>query len=331
MYPMGADSPKLRDFVPVIHPAGRDHDLAKAMGDARAGRWMAMAALLADPVTYGQTRETRTSLLAQVAAGSNAVEQWCAEQPDNYNAALMAARVAAERACQAYAAGVPQAARLARAAEAAIRRVHDVDREDPVPYLAQLALACARREFTDSPWPTCPVRAPWPALFGVWRVGGASREACHRVVTAVSDTPADAQMVARHLAAMPELPAASPISVLPLYALVTVYSHQVRGSVGTFARQLWTSPAARLDLQRSWSWFTAARPADRLVLDESHLAHALWAAGLLDQAAAVFDALGDHGARRPWRQVAEARDPVSELVHARADALRRRERGSRRS
>lgn len=308
-----------QDFKPVMHPAGFDEPLARILGEVRTGHWFSMAELL-DTADRG-LRCTRIALLAQVAAGSNAVDQWVAERPGDLDAVAMAARVAVERACKAAAKGVPQAESLGRRAAELCAQAAAMDPADPVPYLGRLALAAGFGERVEGP-NSCPVPGPWHAFRDLWRIDPANREGCHRMLGAVGGgtgpSPAAAQLFASSIVG--SVPSRSPLQLLPLYALVIAYEYRNAQRDG-MAHLLWSTDAARTELARGWNWFTSTGPQDWLVVDLSHLAHALVVGGRSDLAAEVFQALGPYGSNRPWAVVSSAGDATEEFVRARTIAL----------
>jgi hypothetical protein len=111
----------------------------------------------------------------------------------------------------------------------------------------------------------------------------------------------------------------SPLQLLPLYALIIAYEY--RKARDGLAHLLWSSDAARTELARGWDWFTSTAKEDRLVVDLSHLAHALVVGGRSDLASDVFLALGPYGSNRPWAVVSATGDAVEEFVRARTTAL----------
>lgn len=310
------------DFKPVMHPAGFDDPLARILGEVRTGHWFSMAELLAAGGER-RLRGARVALLAQVAAGSNAVEEWVGERPGDPDAVAMAARVAVERACKAAANGVPQARALGRRAAALCERAAALDPTDPVPYLGRLALAVGFGERVEGP-ASCPVPGPWNAFRDLWRVDPANREGCHRMLGAVGGgagpNPAAAQLFAASIVGGVGLSSLSPLQLLPLYALVVAYEHR-KAQHDNLAHLLWSTDAARAEMARGWNWFTHSGRGDWLVVDLSHLAHALVVGGRPDLAAEVFAALGRYGALRPWAAVSASGDAEQEFVRARSTAL----------
>lgn len=284
---------------------------------------MGMADLLSDGPRSGdhQLRCTRVTLLAKVAASSNAVEAWQREHPHDGQAAVLAARVAVERATRAVDAGLREAWTLTEQAELQCRQAASVDSRDPVPHLGLLALACVREDRDPGPG-ALPVSGPWNTFRDVWRVDPVNREAHHRMLTAVGGGrqphPADAQMFAQSTVASIGLDVRSPLQLLPLYALIGIYEHQLRTRRRELPHLLWTGEGARKDIERAWTWFEHADPRKHLVVDLSHLAHALCASRQFDRAAEVFAALGPYGSPRPWNAVTESGDGVEGLVRARA-------------
>ncbi len=92
----------------VYHPAGHDDDLRVALVELQAGRWRQARELLWQTGTHWALRTARTQLLAVAAARSDVVDVWLAEEPDSYDAQLMAVRVAVERALRAHRQHHPQ-------------------------------------------------------------------------------------------------------------------------------------------------------------------------------------------------------------------------------
>lgn len=311
------------DFKPVMHPAGFDEPLARILGEVRTGHWFSMAELLAASGRDRRLRCTRISLLAQVAAGSNAVDQWVAERPDDPDAVAMAARVAVERACKAAATGHAQAQSLGRRAAELCAEAAGMDPADPVPYLGRLALAAGFGERIEGP-DSCPVPGPWHAFRDLWRIDPANREGCHRMLSAVGGSagpsPAAAQLFAASIVSGVGLSTLSPLQLLPLYAIVIAYEYRKAQNDG-MAHLLWSTDAARAELARGWNWFVTSGKEDWLVVDLSHLAHALVVGGRSDLAAEVFNALGPYASNRPWAAVSASGDAVEEFVRARSAAL----------
>ena len=311
------------DFKPVMHPAGFDEPLARILGEVRTGHWFSMAELLAASGGDRRLRCTRIALLAQVAAASNAVDEWVAERPYDPDAVAMAARVAVERACKAVANGMSQAQSLGRRAAELCAEAAAMDPGDPVPYLGRLALAAGFGERIEGP-DSCPVPGPWHAFRDLWRIDPANREGCHRMLSAVGGgtgpSPAAAQLFASSIVSSVGLSSLSPLQLLPLYALVIAYEYRKAQNDG-LAHLLWTTDAARTEMARGWNWFTSTGKDDWLVVDLSHLAHALVVGGRSDLAADVFDALGPYGSNKPWSVVSATGDAVEEFVRARSTAL----------
>jgi hypothetical protein len=311
------------DFKPVMHPAGFDEPMARILGEVRTGHWFSMAELLAASGRDRRLRCTRISLLAQVAAGSNAVDQWAAEHPFDPDAVAMAARVAVERACKAAANGHAQAQALGRRAAELCADAASMDPADPVPYLGRLALAAGFGERIEGP-NSCPVPGPWHAFRDLWRIDPANREGCHRMLGAVGGqsgpSPAAAQLFASSIVSTLGQNTLSPLQLLPLYAIVIAYEHR-RAQNDGLAHLLWTTDAARAELARGWNWFAGSGKEDWLVVDLSHLAYALVTGGRADLAAEVFGALGPYGSHRPWAASSASGDAVEEFLRARATAL----------
>ena len=105
-------------FRPVYHPAGHDNDLRVALQDLRTGRWLSMARLLDDTSGWSSWTQ-RTQVLAAVAAGSDVVRAWRAEEPRSVAGLVMHTRVAVERAVRAHRSGHPRTPELRHEAQAA--------------------------------------------------------------------------------------------------------------------------------------------------------------------------------------------------------------------
>ncbi|WP_194892069.1 hypothetical protein [Catenulispora pinisilvae] len=313
-----------RSFKPLVHPAGSDTALAAVLGEVAAGRWRAMADLLSttDPADH-QLRCTRTLLLARVAAPTDAVASWRRDCPRDHDALAMSVRVGAERVCALTGAALARAAHPMGDAVLSCREVQELFPHDPVAYLSEFALACVRGTAEPGP-PDCPVRGPWRAFTSCWRTSPWNRETVHRMHDAIVSAsggrlrPGDGQLFARSLSSSPGTPAATPLRVLPLVSLASIWH--------TRKESRWAVPAeqdgeAVGDVERAWIWFCSARPETRLVADLSFLAHALWEARDMERAAMVFEALGPYGAPRPWEQVAGVGRGTELLVQARAEAL----------
>jgi hypothetical protein len=140
------------------------------------------------------------------------------------------------------------------------------------------------------------------------------------VGTGSGPSPAAAQLFASSIVSSVGLSSLSPLQLLPLYALVVAYEYRKSQGDG-LAHLLWTTDAARAELARGWNWFTHTTKDDWLVVDLSHLAHALVVGGRSDLAADVFQALGPYGSNRPWAVVSASGDAVEEFVRARSTAL----------
>src|SRR6478752_5311821 len=89
------------DFRPVYHPAGHDNELRAALQDLRTGRWVSMRNLLESTTDWALWTQ-RTQVLGAVAAGSDAVQAWRAEEPGSVIAVVMHARVVVERTVRAH-------------------------------------------------------------------------------------------------------------------------------------------------------------------------------------------------------------------------------------
>ncbi|GHA86699.1 hypothetical protein ACIQRS_21270 [Streptomyces termitum] len=292
-------------FRPVFHPAGHDHALRHALQDLRAGRWGAMARLLDDtPHWDGWTR--RTQVLATVAAGTDVVHAWRAEDPDSAAAAVMHGRVAVERAVRAHRAGHARTRTLWQEAWTACREAAGRAPADPVPWIGLLALAAldARRHIAEHrvrpPAPMLPP-GPWGLLAEADRRDPYNREAYHRMlqfVYARSDGPLSEAVNYVQWAAS-TAPTGSPLHALPLYVRVERY-RRARGHEHALDLHWVAEDAIREARHAMDEWFLFCAVPEASPLDLNHLAHALYGALHFTDAARVFEALGPYYTTLPW-------------------------------
>ncbi|MFG2135567.1 hypothetical protein [Streptomyces sp. NPDC048650] len=301
---------------PVYNPAGLDDDLRTAVVELQAGRWRAAQDLLRETHMQWSLRTSRTQLLAVAAARSDVVDVWLSEQPDSYDALVLQARVFVERALRAHrqqhAAGAAGFAEKAR--QAALRAAHWAA-QDPVPWIALLALAQidGRQERGEHrEWSAEPMlpSGPWGLLRQVDQRDPGNREAYHRVLQFLlaREVPRSASLAAvfdfgRWVASW--APTHSPLVLLPAYALVEqVRQQHATGRPDPLWRRKWAEePTLTYTLKAFHGWFLTADPALRSLADLNHLAYALWVSHKSVEAAEVFGAMGPYAAREPWLSV----------------------------
>jgi hypothetical protein len=320
-------------FRPVYHPAGLDTELAKAVNDVRIGHWVGMRDLLSSTGSRWAIRTSRTQTLASVAAGTTVVDAWCAEEPDNADAAVMYARVSVERALHAHRKRHGSRHRLENSARDACSRAAKATPDDPVPWVGLVALSQAdehplRPEHrVDPPEPMLPL-GPWGLLHEVCRRDPFSREGFHRAMQflLVAGYRAHAFDFTRWVASW--TPVGSPLLVMPLYAYAEHYWHRrSHGERDTLLNRQWAHEDALPQILKALDdWFRLSEPTTRSVLDLNYLAHALWAAHHYKEAAEVFAALGPCATRLPWAYVSgggpdRADLAEQEFVRARAQCL----------
>lgn len=317
-------------FRPVFHPAGHDHALRHALQDLRAGRWGEMARLLEETAATGHwdgwTR--RTQVLATVAAGTDVVHAWRAEQPDSAAAAVMHGRVAVERAVRAHRAGHAGGRALEQEAWTACREATERVPADPVPWIGLLALTAlgARRPGAPHrvrpPAPMLPP-GPWGLLAEAQRRDPYNREAYHRMlqfVYARSDGPLSEAVNYAQWAAS-GAPRGSALHVLPLYVRVERYRRD-RGHEHALDLHWVAEDAVREAGRAMEDWFLFCAVPEASQLDLNHLAHALFGALRFPDAARVFEALGPYYTTAPWahRTPRPADRTLAEEVFLRARA-----------
>jgi hypothetical protein len=295
-------------FRPVYHPAGHDAELRVALQELRAGRWMAMRNLLDAPVARALYTQ-RTQILAAVAAGTDLVAAWRAEEPQSVTGAVMHGRVCVERDLRAHREGSRHTQDLWHQAWEACRTAARAADDDPVPWVCLLALARLDEwqqwpeHRTSPPEPMLPM-GPWGLLAQADKRDPHNREAYHRMLQFLYARPSTGKRLTEAVNfvhwAVASAPAGSPLHVLPLYVHVERYRR--REDRKTSALDLhWVSEEALRETQRALhGWFEHTTPAESSLLDLSHLAHALWGAVRFRDAARVFQALGPYFTPVPW-------------------------------
>ncbi|QGV82148.1 hypothetical protein [Streptomyces ficellus] len=311
-----------QDFRPVYHPAGHDSALRGVLQDLRTGRWLSMAQLLTDTArTADRSLWTRrTQVLAAVAAGSDVVQAWRAEQPHSIAAAVMHARVSVERALRAHREGHSRTGELWTLAWEACRAAAQVAPADPVPWVGLLALAVLDDEQrmdehrVRPPGPMLPP-GPWGLLAEADKRDPHNREAYHRMLQFLyarhsgSGSLSEAVNFVQWAAA--SAPPGSALHVLPLYARVERYRRE-RGQERALDLH-WVAEDADRDADRALrNWFERTDPAAESILDLNYLAHALWGALRFDDAAGVFTVLGPYHTPQPWAY--RTRDPGDQAL-----------------
>ena len=292
-------------FRPVYHPAGHDHDLRNAVQDLRTGRWVAMARLLEETDGWAGWTQ-RTQVLAAVAAGTDVVQAWRAEEPDNVAATVMHTRVVVERAVRAHRAGHARTRELWQEAWTACRHASSAAPDDPVPWICLLALAALddqqrmEEHRLRPPAPMLPP-GPWGLLAEAEKRDPHNREAYHRMLQFLyarrSGPLAEAVNYVQWAAA--SAPPGSALHALPLYVRVERYRRE-RGHERALDLH-WVAEDAMRDAQRALdTWFLFCATDEASLLDLNHLAHALYGALRFADAARVFEALGPYYTVLPW-------------------------------
>ncbi|WP_326759087.1 hypothetical protein [Streptomyces phaeochromogenes] len=308
-----------------------------ALVELEAGRWRTTRDLLLQTGSHWTLRTSRTQLLAVAAARSDVVAVWLSEEPGSYEAQVMNARVAVERALRAHRqrhAGAPEFEERARfAALLAARR----GPYDPVPWLCLLALAQVdvqqhRREHREQSTEPMLPSGPWGLLYEVNQRDPYNREAYHRVLQFMlgRQTPRGASLAAvfdfgRWVVS--QRPVGSPLLLLPAYAHVEQRRHHgAQARIDPLWRRQWAEdPSLGYTLDAFHDWFQKADAGLRSVADLNHLAYALWAGHQYVEAAEVFAAMGVYAAREPWASVHDGAAPSGPgetlLLRARAESL----------
>ncbi|MFF2330606.1 MULTISPECIES: hypothetical protein [unclassified Streptomyces] len=301
------------DFRPVYHPAGHDHELRVALQDLRTGRWLSMRNLLEGTPDWTLWTQ-RTQVLGAIAAGSDAVQAWLAEEPRSVAAAVMHARVLVERAVRAHRDGHHRAQELWQEAWAACRTAAHTSPADPVPWVCLLALSQLdeRQQLEEHrlhpPGPML-FPGPWGLLAEADKRDPCNREAYHRMLQFVYARKAGGSLseaVNFVQWAASSAPDGSALHVLPLYVRVERYRRE-HGHEKALDLH-WVTEDAERDAVRALDlWFRRTDAVSQSLLDLNYLAHALWGALQFADAAPVFRALGSYFTSVPW--VYRTRDP----------------------
>jgi hypothetical protein len=324
----------------VYHPAGPDDGLRAALEDLQMGRWMAMRSLLRETGADWAARTSRTQVLAAAAVRSDVVQVWQAEDSANGDVLVMQARIAVERVLQAHRQQRRDVQTLAQGAREVCWRAANAVPADPVPWVCLLALAQTDRRQAlaehrvagpDLMLPT----GPWGLLAEVHHRDPYNREAYHRMLKVLMEraggTLGDSVDFLRWVVTW--APAGSALLVLPLYAYAEHFRCQRDGgSLDPLMRRQWTREHIARDVDRALvQWFDHVDVGWRAPLDLGHLAHGLWAANRLEDAARVFDAIGPNATKAPWASVADSAEQAEyEFLWARAQCWSRA-RGSPRA
>ncbi|HTJ71415.1 MAG TPA: hypothetical protein VL551_27990 [Actinospica sp.] len=304
-----------RGFKPVFDICLRDRELRTAVEDVGIGRWVGVRELLERTGADWDRRTHRIRVLADAAAGGKCVETWQVAQPDNVDALVLRAEVEVVRTFRVAARdGSVATMRLDATVEACITAAKAAP-TDPVPVVSLLTVARlypgGQREI-DGWWGELQRRDPF------------NREACHQVLRYFSSryhgSAATAHNLARECAQ--RAPYGSPLAVLPLVARVEEFKFgQTRhNAVDLALNDIWISEAAMYDLDVAFDrWFRRrGRVYAQDVPDLHYLAHGLCFGNRVEQAAPIFELIGDLGVSNPW---ALAGDPAATFGYWRNRAL----------
>ncbi|MDX3523348.1 hypothetical protein [Streptomyces scabiei] len=322
----------------IVHPAGRDDELRRALEDLQVDRWLSTRQLLLTTGQHWALRTSRSQVLATVAAQSGAIGAWCEEEPHSPDAMMMSARVLTQRALLSARRGVDIESQFhigdlaRRACENAIRHGNPYD---PVPYVCLLALAQVGsdwtypelqrpEQFAKPPEAMLP-RGPWPLLWEVLRRDPENREGYQRMLQYFHAKGAGGMEFA--LWAASRAAVGSVQLTLPLYTLAEAYRLQLAKGALVSKFGFWARGQVRYYAERAvQDWFHVVDPADCSLLDLNHLAYVLSASG--EQGAGpVFTAIGPYATTAPWKQLQgesfQQNDWQDDFLRARAYARER--------
>ncbi|BBB00309.1 hypothetical protein RVR_7315 [Actinacidiphila reveromycinica] len=283
----------------IWHSAADDRQLADACVDVQAGRYLSASEALRSAADDFGLRAHRSLVLASEAWDSDLTERWVAEEPCA-ESALLWARVAVLRAVRAAETGDDRATALSRIALSACQQAADHAPQDPTPWVAQLSLSRFHRSFDPAPQGllTAP-SGPWRLLSHILRLDPWNREAHHRFLSIYFPRNGGKASEVWDVAAFlsQRAPSGSPLSLLPLVALVENYNPSA-----PLAYKMWEQPpwsTAALSIYHKWLPHV---PGYRFtpVVDLSYLAHALVMARKEFEARAAFMLMGPYASRMPW-------------------------------
>ncbi|PJN28616.1 hypothetical protein CG747_46215 [Streptomyces sp. CB02959] len=273
-----------------------------------------MRNLLAETGSNWPLRSSRTQVLGIVAASTNVMDAWLAEEPDSHDARVMLARVAVERAMRAHRLRHGAAWGLEYRARRAALVAADGEPQDPVPWLCRLSLAqidtrqAWREHREEAAEPMLPT-GPWGLFHQVEQRDPGNREAYHRMMhfllaRQVLEAAALAEVMDFGRWGASKVHDGSPLLLLPIYAMAELCRRRAAYPRSAVWRLQWSQePMLGYTLRAFHLWFRNTDPVLRSVTDLSHLACALWAAHKLAEASEVFDALGPYATREPWASV----------------------------
>ncbi|WP_371500260.1 hypothetical protein OG871_27455 [Kitasatospora sp. NBC_00374] len=273
---------------------------------------------------------SRTQALGAVSARTDVLQHWGAEEPNGFGLVTLQTRAAVELALMAgqQKTDPQEAASREGAARGWCWQAASTLAGDPVPWigllaLAQLDSAQARPEHrVGAPDRMLPA-GPWGLLGQARRADPWSREAFHRMLRvwlAWGGSGTAAEFLATYLPAAPE---GSPLHALPLYLHVERYRRAERKEEAALQ---WThNDGIRSTVRRAYEhWRAGHSGVGRWpVVDESHLAHALWATRQPRQAAEVFAALNPFVSSQPWASLSGRPDELIRQAVAQSFAAAR--------
>ncbi|HEV2637334.1 MAG TPA: hypothetical protein VGX23_19435 [Actinocrinis sp.] len=302
----------------VWDPAADDRELAQACMSLRGGRFFEARAVLSATRRDFALRAHRSLVLASVAADSDVIERWVAEEPDP-DAVLLAARTAAIRALRAADLRDPRATDLAALAQAGCLRAADLLPDDPTPWAALLAVARLEPHNYPGPEGLEDVLGPWEVMRELWSRDPLHREGHHRLLAYFFARYDGSHAMMWDVAwwVRARAPAGSELLLLPLVAQAEHYRSRA-GRPGTRAAFDWDTQEAKIQAAAVYDdWFPHRDKFSRFtpVLDLSYLGHALCAGGMFLEARPVLQAMGPYATTMPWSLFGE---PAEHLSRARS-------------
>jgi hypothetical protein len=302
----------------VWDPAADDRELAKACMSLRGGRFYEARSVLAASRGDFALRAHRSLVLASVAADSDVIERWVAEEPDA-DAVLLAARIAAIRALRAADLGDQRATDLAALAQAGCLRAADLMPHDPTPWAALLSVARLEEHSYPGPEGLEEVPGPWQIMSELWDRDPFNREGHHRLLAYFFARYGGSHAMMWDVAwwVRARAPAGSELLMLPLVAQAEHYRSRAGRDGAARAAFDWDTQEARLQAAAVYdSWFPHREKYSRFtpVLDLSYLGHALCAGGMFLEARPVLQAMGPYATSMPWSLFG---DPSEHLSRAR--------------
>ncbi|QXE39199.1 hypothetical protein KQY30_17065 [Streptomyces sp. GMY02] len=302
--------------------------MTEARHDIVIGRWQGVRDLLRATGDDWPRRTHRIRLLSHAAAGSSAVENWRAAEPDSPDVAVLRAATEVVRAFNlAIAAGRGVATDPARldATVLICLQAAEAHPADPMPWVSLLTVARLYQDGVSRGelrrwWDELRRRDPYNTE-GHTQLLRYHAARWHGTHGRMYDFARDAAGAA---------PPGSPLPVLVQIARVEEYRYAAegvrgRGPVRNFGRH-WHHELAVTEVRRTFDRWIGARAPGPVVPEETgelnYLTHAACYAGLHEEARQLFELMGTRAARVPWAYTGDPAEQITAFRRGRQDGAR---------